>query len=310
MSIASKTVLAFLTDRIADLDTNTLYVKSSVASVESLPLENNEQYDVRLVSTDDSFRIWDGATWISLTGAIGNTGYTGPQGDTGDTGYTGDTGPTGYTGYTGDTGPTGYTGYTGDTGPTGYTGYTGDTGPTGYTGYTGDTGPAGNTIIGATGPKGDTGPTGPIGVGIVGSTGDTGYTGYTGDTGYTGYTGPLGDTGATGANFDLKVVISPDSGASGAVGDVFNDYIGILQTPSTNTDLILPLVAEPYLRPDGKMLRFFNNGPSTGGHHYSVKEDGGSELFQIHGQEAYTLIWRNTSYSWVVIPGIINPKSQ
>jgi hypothetical protein len=78
---------------------------------------------------------------------MGDTGPTGPQGETGPMGDTGPTGPQG------ETGPTG----TGATGPQGETGPMGDTGPTGPQGETGPTG------TGATGP---TGPTG-IGAGVT-----------------------------------------------------------------------------------------------------------------------------------------------
>jgi hypothetical protein len=64
----------------------------------------------------------------------GDTGATGPKGDTGNTGATG---PKGETGNTGATGPKGETGNTGATGPKGNTGPTGATGPTGPKGDTG-----------------------------------------------------------------------------------------------------------------------------------------------------------------------------
>lgn len=155
----------------------------------------------------------NGRLLLSVTSAIGPTGYTGTTGFTGYTGagnFTGYTGYSGYTGTTGYTGPGNFTGYTGYTGPqitgyTGYSGYTGYTGPqgagpTGYTGYTGYTG-AGN-FTGYTGYSGYTGTTGYTGpgnfTGYTGYTGPTGFTGYTGYTAYTGYTGPAGAAGTTG----------------------------------------------------------------------------------------------------------------
>ena len=145
------------------------------------------------------------------TGPFGNTGYTGPSGDIGNTGYTGGTGitgpfgNTGYTGPSGDIGNTGYTGGTGITGPfgpTGITGPSGDIGNTGYTGGTGITGPFGPT--GITGPSGNTGITGPSGTtgitGPFGPTGITGPSGTTGPSGSTGNTGPLGPSAITRGN--------------------------------------------------------------------------------------------------------------
>ena len=136
----------------------------------------------------DDFLMGPRAHAVSLAGAPGATGATGPQGSPGATGATGATGPagaTGSTGATGATGPAGASGPTGATGPAGASGPTGATGPAGATGSTGATGPAGASgSTGATGPSGATGATGP--------TGDTGATGPTGDTGPTGPTGPSG----------------------------------------------------------------------------------------------------------------------
>jgi collagen type VII alpha len=90
-------------------------------------------------------------------GIVGPTGPSGATGAsmTGDTGPMGPTGPAGmtvvgYPGQTGSTGPIGNTGPTGATGPigtTGPTGSTGATGPIGVTGPTGATGPAEWTTV-------------------------------------------------------------------------------------------------------------------------------------------------------------------
>jgi hypothetical protein len=76
---------------------------------------------------------------------VGDTGPTGPKGDTGNIGDTGPTGPKGDTGNMGNTGPTGPKGDTGNMGNTGPTGPKGDTGDIGGTGHTGPTGPKGDT---------------------------------------------------------------------------------------------------------------------------------------------------------------------
>ena len=84
---------------------------------------------------------YNGVAWDRTTGSgSGNTGSTGPQGNTGATGNTGGTGPQGIqgtTGNTGGTGPQGNTGATGATGPQGNTGNNGNTGATGADGQPG-----------------------------------------------------------------------------------------------------------------------------------------------------------------------------
>ncbi|WP_458453031.1 phage upper tail fiber protein [Methanobrevibacter sp.] len=140
--------------------------------------------------------------WIEIGPVVGDTGATGPKGDTGlGTTIKGSYNsledliaehPTGNVndaylvdgsfyfwngsqwenagslkGEVGSTGPTGPKGDTGDKGDTGATGSKGDKGDTGNTGEKGEQGPKGDT--GNTGATGDTGPTGP--------TGDTGATG-------------------------------------------------------------------------------------------------------------------------------------
>lgn len=89
------------------------------------------------VAVDNGY-IGTEAEWLaSLKGAKGDTGATGPQGETGATG------PQGPKGDTGDTGPQGPKGDKGDTGATGPQGIQG---PTGETGPQGPQGPAGTTL--------------------------------------------------------------------------------------------------------------------------------------------------------------------
>ena len=59
---------------------------------------------------DGSLYVWNGTTWENVGNIKGDTGATGPKGDTGDSGVKGDTGATGPKGDTGDTGATGATG--------------------------------------------------------------------------------------------------------------------------------------------------------------------------------------------------------
>ena len=162
-----------------------------------------------------------------ITGTVGATGPTGPQGDPGPEGATGpqgDPGPAGATGPQGLQGPQGITGTTGATGATGAAGPSGPSGPVGAPGATGATGPAG--VTGVTGPSGPSGPAGPVGatgvtgpsgpsgpagpVGATGVTGPSGPSGPAGPAGATGVTGPAGPAGATG--------VTGPSGPSGATG--------------------------------------------------------------------------------------------
>ena len=88
---------------------------------------------------------YNGVAWDRTTGSgSGNTGSTGPQGNTGATGNTGGTGPQGIQGTTGNTGGTGPQGNTGNTGPTGPQGNTGNNGNTGATGADGQPGQSSN----------------------------------------------------------------------------------------------------------------------------------------------------------------------
>jgi len=138
-----------------------------------------------------------------------------------------------------------------------------------------------------------------------------GADGADGADGVNGQPGADGKDGADGADgvVDYVVRVVVDSAASAAVNFAYGDYIGVLEAPTENTDITLPEDAGTTERVDGKMLRFFSNAPASNSFYYSVKEDGGSEIFKIKGQEAYTMIWREVSSNWLVVPGIINPKS-
>lgn len=170
-------------------------------------------YEVKAV--DDNYAYVQVLQYVSLAGADGDVGPTGPAGPLGPTGATGALGPTGIIGPLGPTGgigPLGPTGGPGPVGPTGEVGAVGPTGPqgkmgpTGGIGYTGPTGPQGQ--VGPTGPRGlqgeagefgHDGPTGPMGdIGPTGATGASGPTGAVGALGPTGAVGPLGPTGAVG----------------------------------------------------------------------------------------------------------------
>ncbi|HNX96992.1 MAG TPA: hypothetical protein PKK12_04870 [Candidatus Aminicenantes bacterium] len=149
-----------------------------------------------------NLRITSSAYSLMAEAARGETGPTGPRGETGLAGERGDdgpTGPAGSMGQTGAAGPTGGPGAMGPTGPAGVTGQTGPVGPTGPlggTGAMGPTGPTGPFGVGATGPTGDGGPTGPTGPVGIGPTGPTGAFGPMGNTGPVGPTGPTGPAGA------------------------------------------------------------------------------------------------------------------
>ena len=225
-----------------------LDLRGMVASTDELPApEASTPGQAYLVGTEEANVLWifdeaqnqyrpagplRGET--GPTGPKGDTGATGPQGPKGDTGATGAAGPQGPQGDTGPQGPQGaaftYADFTKEqlealTGPQGPKGDTGATGPQGPKGDTGDTGAAGpQGIQGERGPQGPqgaaftyadftpeqlaalTGPQGP-----KGDTGATGPTGPKGDTGATGPQGPKGDTGPQG--------IQGDPGPTGPKGD-------------------------------------------------------------------------------------------
>ena len=188
-----------------------LDLRGLIASTDELPEpENSTPGQAYLVGTEDDNELWifDEAQnqYVPAGPLRGETGPTGPKGDTG---ATGPQGPKGDTGATGAAGPQGPQGETGPQGPKGeaftYSDFTPEqlealTGPQGPKGDTGATGPAGQKgDTGATGPQGPKGDTGPQGIqGDPGPTGPKGDTGPQGDQGPQGPAGPKGDTGATG----------------------------------------------------------------------------------------------------------------
>jgi len=135
-----------------------LTILGTLGSVGDLPATGNVG-DGYLIGGD--LYVWDGTAWQNVGQIQGPAGDTGPTGPPGDTGATGPPGPAGDTGATGPQGPPGDTGATGPPGPAGDTGATGPQGPAGDTGATGPQGPAGDT--GPQGPQGETGPAGTAG---------------------------------------------------------------------------------------------------------------------------------------------------
>ena len=116
------------------------------------------------------------------------------------------------------------------------------------------------------------------------------------------------NTSGSGGGIDYIVRISDDSDAAGALADALEDYIGILRPNTTAEDLVV----DGFAVTDGLMLRFFNNGiVADNDLPYDVVLTSGAEaLFTILPQEAYTMIYRAATSSWVIVPGIINAKSK
>jgi hypothetical protein len=117
------------------------------------------------------------------------------------------------------------------------------------------------------------------------------------------------EVGPSGSGIDYIVKVSGDKTAEDAVADAEENYVGILVGIAEEADLTLPAAGS---RVDGTVLRFFNNGSNNSVSPeaaYNVKEIGGVVLFQILPQEAYSMIWRAAQADWVVVPGIMNAKS-
>ena len=117
------------------------------------------------------------------------------------------------------------------------------------------------------------------------------------------------EVGPSGSGIDYIVKVSGDKTAEDAVADAEENYVGILVGIAEEADLTLPAAGS---RVDGTVLRFFNHGSNNSvspDAAYNVKEIGGVVLFQILPQEAYSMIWRAAQADWVVVPGIMNAKS-
>jgi hypothetical protein len=169
----------------------------------------------------------------TAVGPQGNIGFTGSQGDQGNVGFTGSAstaqGPIGFTGSQGDLGNVGFTGSASTVaGPTGFTGSQGDQGIVGFTGSQGDQG-----TVGFTGSKGDTG--------FTGSKGDTGFTGSAGDQGTVGFTGSKGDTGFTGSSGAADATLASVTGNGNTTGsDIFVAGMALSGEISLSTDITTP----------------------------------------------------------------------
>ena len=120
-----------------------------------------------------------------------------------------------------------------------------------------------------------------------------------------------GPSGSGGMSYIVKV--GADSTAENALLDALDDYIGVLKVivePESDS-ILLTASSPPEGRVDGMILRFFNNASVIDASVYSVKETlEGTKIFEILPQEAYSMIWRAATTSWVVVPGIINAKSR
>jgi hypothetical protein len=121
------------------------------------------------------------------------------------------------------------------------------------------------------------------------------------------------EVGPSGSDIGYIVKVSNDLPANEALARAIDNYIGVLVGVETETELVLGTELPVEDRVDGQMLRFFNNGvntdPATNFPYDVVEETAGTTLFSILPQEAYTMIWRVTQNDWVVVPGIINARS-
>lgn len=276
--MSNPTALSYLAGRVATLEgtlTSMFVFKGQVPLVADLPSSGNSAGDAYIVQEDDSFQVWNGTEWIS-GGSIG--GIAGTNGTNGENGADGN-----------------------GIESVSYVPETGDLTIT-LTDTTSNT-------FNVKGENGTNGENGLDGNGI-----DTVV--YASETGVLTITMTNTDVygfdvkGADGADADLIVRVSADSLVADAITDAWDDHIGVLASVASNTDLVLPTNGGATTRVDGKMLRFFCNAAANDSHHYLVKEDGGSTIFQIHGQEAYTMIWREATTDWLVVPGILNAKSK
>ena len=180
-----------------------------MTTVERLEIVNPAKGSLIFDTTEDSFWVFNGDSWIimnSITstqviqGPVGPTGPTGPRGPQGIRGPQGRAGASGIQGIQGMQGPGGPQGMTGRRGSKGRTGSVGPTGPQGIQGPRGETGAHGpRGYRGTTGAKGDTGAMGPQGIqGPTGPVGTRGYQGLRGARGPQGHQGPMGLQGFQG----------------------------------------------------------------------------------------------------------------
>ena len=232
-------------------DGNSIVLKGSVPLEIDLPLLNNANNDLYIVTATGHGFSWSGLAWVDvgliqgpqglqgiqgpqglqgpqgIQGIQGNVGTQGPlglpglQGIKGDIGNTGDVGAAGAAGTAGTQGIQGIQGIQGDTGITGAAGATGTIGTQGIQGIQGSTGTAGAAgvagvagAVGAQGIQGVIGDTGIQGIqGTVGAAGPQGLIGLQGSTGNTGAAGIQGITGNTGLTGPKG-----DTGAQGIQG--------------------------------------------------------------------------------------------
>ena len=121
------------------------------------------------------------------------------------------------------------------------------------------------------------------------------------------------ETGPSGSDIGYIVKISADVTGPDALANAIENYIGVLVAVQAETELVLGVDLPEGSRVDGQMLRFFNNGkntdPAVDLGYDVVEETSGTVLFTILPQEAYTMIWRITPGEWVIVPGIINARS-
>ena len=109
-------------------------------------------------------------------------------------------------------------------------------------------------------------------------------------------------------NYDISTT-------EGAIQDAINDYIGVLPPLTTETTEnvtvdFFNLYASPA---NGKALRIFVDGsadPETAGSFsYNIILNP-ETTFEMKNGEAYTALYNTSLSKYIVVPGIINPKSK
>jgi hypothetical protein len=174
-----------------------IQVKGVVATVNDLPLVDNTEGDLYLVTGDGNGYVWNGTGWVNAGPIQGPIGPQGPQGIQGEQGIQGPEGPQGIQGIQGEQGIQGPEGPPGPQGIQGEQGIQGPEGPQGVQGIQGEPGPEGPQ--GIQGIQGEPGPQGPQGIqGIQGEQGIQGPEGPEGPQGIQGEPGPQGIQGIQG----------------------------------------------------------------------------------------------------------------